>query len=201
MFNSKSILVILSLIIAIILYERCKGCFYVEKVYPEERMEIDPEFSAFFYSLIRSDSFSFINEIGERKLFVINNVDSIISNTKGSFINERPYKTLIMNFSQYGKDTVHLYRSNDAFVNIYPDNGINSLCIKFNNFYFIKDSVLPQTIEDTLLFNGQIISNYYLLKTSLNLKHRDDVEFLYISIPRGIFAFTTLSGEFWMREL
>lgn len=194
-------MVVFCLVIIIILYERCRGCFHIEKVYPDESLEITPEFSAFFYSLIRRDTFSFINGIGERKLFVVNKVDSIISNTKGSFINERPYKILIMNFKEFGKDTVHLRRTNEVFVNKYPDNGINSLCIKFNNFYFIKDSVLPQVSRDTILLNGQVINNYYLLETSLRLDNGDDVEFLYISIPEGIIGFTTLSGEVWIREI
>lgn len=201
MYKFRFIVIILISFTIFFFIQKINSCFRIKKPHPNEEMEISPAYSSIFYSIIRNDTFSFNNNKGLKKVFVIINVDSIVSNSKGPFINERPYKLLRMNFRELGEDTVPLTRSNEVFINKYPDNGLHSLFIQFNNFYYSKDSVLPLIHLDTLVINGKAIASFYLLKSSLKLYHKDDVELLFVSISEGIVGFKTLSGEFWMRDL
>jgi len=178
----------------------CFGLYScVSKVYPDERMGIDSSFLKLFNSVVQTDTFSFKNLNDDRKSFVVTKVDSIISNKKGWFINEAPYKLLRVNFRESGKDTLHLERPNEVFVNKDPATGKSSLNIEFNNFYFY-DTVLPLLNHDTININDKKITNYYLFKTSLKLKQPDDVKELYISPAKGFIGFKTVSGEVWINE-
>ena len=177
------------------------SCRYaVEKIYPNEKLTIDSNFLKLYNSLIKEDTFSFKNQIGSRKEFVITDFDSIVINSKGPLINQRPYKLLIMHFRAVGDDTVSSERANEIFVSKYPDNGINSIVIQFNNFYFSKDTTLPPKSPDTVKLNNTKFTNYYKLESSWNLMHLNDVKFLYLSPEEGIIGFVTLSGEVWERE-
>lgn len=175
------------------------GCF--SKVYPDERLAIDTEFLAIFNSISQKDTFSFRNTTGERKTFVITRVDSVTSNKKGWFVNEKPYKLLVINFKEIGKNTTYLERRNEIFVNKDPATNTNGLCIKFNNFYSCGDTVLPRLNHDTLSLNNKKITKYYLFETSLGLKKPNDVQALYINVPKGFVGFKTSSGEVWVNEV
>jgi hypothetical protein len=161
-------------------------------------MAIDPHFSSLFYSVIKGDAMRFVSLNGRRKKFVIAEVDSIISNSKGWFINESPYKLLRLKFKEIGKDTVHLQRENEMFVNKDPANSKNSVVIQFNNLFF--DDTILRPHHDTLNVNLTRITDCYSFETSLRLKNPDDVESLYISVPKGLLGFKTLSGEIWVNE-
>ena len=177
------------------------GCRYAaEKIYPNEKLTVDSNFLKLYNSLIKEDTFSFKNQIGSKKEFVITDFDSIVINSKGPLINQRPYKLLITHFRAVGDDTVSSERANEIFVNKYPDNGINSIVIQFNNFYFSKDTTLPPISPDTAKLNNTKFTNYYKLESSWNLMHLNDVKFLYLSPEEGIIGFVTLSGEVWERE-
>ena len=171
----------------------------VSKVYPDERLAIDPIFMTLFNSITQKDTFSFWNAVGNRKVFVITKVDSIISNEKGWFINEKPYKLLMMSFRETGKDTVDLQRSNEVFVNKDPGKNLSSMVIQFNNFFF-DDTIPPLPHHDTLNLNGKKFTNYHLFETSSSLKNPNDVKVLYITLPNGFIGFKTLSGEIWVNE-
>jgi len=175
------------------------GFSCVRKVYSDDRMQIDPSFLNIFNSVTKKGSFSFRDSNNNRKAFIITNIDSVISNQKGWFINEAPYKLLIMKFREVGPDTTQLERMNEIFVNKDPAANRNSLCIQFNNFYYSGDS-LPSLNYDPLYVNGKIITGYYFFKTSLDLKHSNDVKELYISAGKGFLGFKTSSGEFWSNE-
>jgi hypothetical protein len=172
----------------------------VSKVYPDKRLAIAPDFLALFSSVTQKDTFSFRNASGNRKVFVITNIDSIIRNGKGWFINERPYKLLRMNFREIGDDTTRLERENEIFVNKYPDNNISSLYIKFNNFYYHRDTVLPGINHNMAGLNNEKITDYYLFETLLGLKGPNDIKTLYINGAKGFLGFKTQSGEIWMNE-
>ena len=172
----------------------------VSKVYPDEKLAIASNFLAIFNSVKQKDTFSFRDTTGRRKTFVITKVDSIISNEKGWFINERPYKLLRMNFKETGNDTVNLERSNEVFVNKDPEKNINSIVIQFNNFFF-DDTILPPLHHDTLSLNEKKITNYYLFETSLSSNNPDDVKVLFLNVPNGIVAFKAFSGEVWLNEI
>jgi hypothetical protein len=169
------------------------------KVYPDERLVIASDFLALFNSVVEKDTFSFRNKTGSRKSFAITKIDSIISNKKGWFINERPYKLLRMNFRETGKDTVKLKRDNEVFVNKDPGKNLTSIAIQFNNFFF-DDTILPQLHHDTLSFSGKKLTNYYLFETALSLTNPNDIRVLYMSGLKGFLAFKTMSGEVWLNE-
>jgi len=172
------------------------GC--TTKIYSDERFAIDPNFLSLFNSLIQKDSIQFTNSNGVNKTFLITNIDSIISNEKGWFINEAPYKLLRVRFREIGKDTLHLERENEIFVNKNPATNTNSLCIKFNNFYYSKDSMLPRINYDTLSIANKKFTDYYLFETSLGLKNSGDVQVLYVSASKGFLGLKTMSGEVWV---
>lgn len=175
------------------------SCF--SKVYPDERLAIDADFLAIFNSISQKDTFSFRNTTGGRKTFVITRVDSVTSNKKGWFINEKPYKLLIMNFKEIGMDTTYLERRNEIFVNKDPATNTNSLCIKFNNFYSCGDTMLPRLNHDTISLTNRKVTDYYLFETSPGLKNPNDVQDLYINVSNGFVGFKTSSGEIWVNEV
>jgi hypothetical protein len=166
------------------------------KVYPDERLSIDPSFLIFFNSIIQKDTIVFENSVGSKKRFVISGIDSIISNTKGWFVNQKPYKLLRARFREIGPDTSRLDRENVIFVNKNPENNITSLCIQFNNLYYSKNS-LPQLGQDSQSVGRQAIE-YYSFETFLQLKNPRDTKILYISPQKGFLKFETLSGEHWV---
>jgi len=185
----------MSILFALGMNESC-----VSKVYPDDRLAIDPAFSALFNSVVQKNTFSFRDTAGNRRVFVITKVDTIISNEKGWFINERPYKLLSTNFREAGQDTVDLDRGNEIFVNKYPDNNSSSIVIQFNNFYF-NDTILPPLHHDVLNLNGKRLTNYYLFETSLEFKRPNDIKDLYMNPAKGFLAFKTVSGEVWINEI
>lgn len=170
------------------------------KKYSDDKLNIDPKFLTLFNSVLYKDTIRFKNASGKKKLFVIKSLDSVISNQKGWLINEEPYKLLRMNFREIGTDTTQLERENQIFVNKSPKNNENSLCIKFNNFYYYSDDILPPLILDTLILINTKITNYYLFETSLVLKKPSDVKVLYMNKEKGFAGFKTLSGEIWINE-
>lgn len=169
------------------------------KVYPDEKLAIDPNFLTLFNSLRQKDTIQFISSNGRSKTFVITKVDSIISNKKGWFINEAPYKLLRFSFRETGKDTVRLERENEIFVNKAPAANINTISIQFSNFYF-HDSIIPPLRHDTLNLNAGRFMNHYSFETSLRLKNPDDIKVLYINVQKGFLGFKTLSGEIWVNR-
>ncbi len=176
----------------------CYSC--VTKVYPDERMAIDSSFKMLFNSLISKDTFAFTDLMNHRKVFAITKLDSIVSNEKGWFINQSPYKLLRIRFKDLGTDTPELDRENEIYVMKDPKTAGGSIGIQFNNFYF-TDSIIPSLNHDTIDINGKKIIDYYLFETSLKLKHPDDVKELYISPVKGFIGFKTVSGEVWLNEL
>jgi hypothetical protein len=172
----------------------------VSKAYPDRRLAIDPDFLAIFNSVIQKDTFSFRDLIGRRKVFVITKVDSITSNERGFFINERPYKLLRMSFKEIGADTTYLERRNEISVGKDPVALVSGITIEFNNFYF-GDTILSKIHQDTISLNNKKITNYYLFETSLGLRNSNDVSILYINVAKGIVGFKTVSGKFWVNEM
>src|SRR5437764_584745 len=141
-----------------------EGCY--TKVYPDQRLAINANFLSLFNSIIRKDTIRFNSSNGVNKIFIITKVDSIISNRKAWFINEAPYKLLRSTFKEIGKDTVHLERENEIFVNKNALKNQNSIVIKFNNLFF-DDTILPLLHNDTLTLNAKRFINYYSFETSL----------------------------------
>ena len=189
-FNYKIIIADLFVIIILLI------CGCETKVYPDERFNIDSSLIKVFNSILQRDTFSFKNSTGSKKSFVISKVDSIISNKNGWFINEKPYKLLRINFKEVEGDTTFLERSNQIFINRDAATNTNTICIQFNNFYYF-DSVLPPLNRDTINMNNQRLTNYYSFETSIRLKNSNDINVLYVKIPRGLIGFKTLSGEIW----
>ncbi|HVM86680.1 MAG TPA: hypothetical protein VMT76_00735 [Puia sp.] len=183
------------LFVAAILIESC-----YTKVYPDDKLLIDPQFSSIFYSLIQKDSLQFSSSNNRSKMFIITKVDSIVSNEKGWFINEKPYKLLQFEFREIGKDTVRLERQNEVFVNKNPEKNQNSIAIQFNNFYY-HDTILPLLHHTTFNINNKKFTDYFMFETSLHPENPDDVKVLYINVSQGFLGFETLSGEIWVNNV
>jgi hypothetical protein len=170
------------------------------KAYSDEKFAIAPNFLSLFNAVIEKDTIHFSSSNGGNKIFVITKVDSIISNRKGGFINERPYKVIRAYFREIGTDTTLLERATEIEAAKDPQLLISGITIHFNNLYF-SDTLLPLLHHDTLDLNAKRFTNYYSFETSLNLKNPDDVKVLYISVPKGFLGFKTLSGEIWVNEM
>ncbi len=102
------------------------------KVYPESMLSIDSSFLSLYKVMTNSDSLVFINGI-QKKLFVIGRKDSIINNSKGYFINSRPYKTLKTKFVLVGND-MNEDEESEILVNKDPEKQENSVRIKLQKF-------------------------------------------------------------------
>jgi len=174
-----------------------EGCY--TKVYPDEKLAIGQEFLLLFYSVKNKNPMRFSSLNGRSKTFIITKADSIISNEKGWFINEKPYKLLQFEFREIGKDTVHLERENEVFVNKNPEKNQNSIAIQFNNFYY-HDTILPLLHHDSLNINNKKFTEYFIFETSLHLKNPEDIKVLYINVSKGFLGFKTLSGEVWVND-
>lgn len=184
----------MSVLFIFVMIESCGS-----KIYPDERLAIAPDFLTLLNFVLEEDTILFENSTGRNKSFAITEVDSIISNQKGWFMNQAPYKLIRARFREIGMDTVHLERENEMFVNKNPATNISSIGIQFNNFYF-NDTILPALHFDTLILNNRRLTNYYLFETSLGLRNSNDVKILYINVTKGFLGFKTLSGEVWINE-
>lgn len=163
-------------------------------------LKIDPEYSQIFFSVSSQKYMVFRNQFGRKKFIAITNVDSTLYNpAPGGFMRSSPFKIYTLEIRQVGADTLKLERENSMFVNYDLEKQENSLAIIFLNFYF-HGNTLPQINTDTQRINGYAISNYYIFTTALRPTQSDDVVELYISIDKGIVAFKTLCGDFWVRE-
>lgn len=178
-----------------ILFIRC-----VTKAYPDNMFMIDSDMRIFFNSVTAKDTLNFQSENQKEKVFVITKIDSIIRNSKGGFMSERPYKLLQFKFREIGTDTVVLERENEVFINKYSENNGNTICIKFNNLYYWNDSILPVVRRDTLHIIGTEVTDYYVFENSVGLTNADDVKTLYATKETGFIAFRTKSGEVWVRK-
>ncbi len=169
------------------------------KAVPDEELNIEPTYLALFNSVSNRDTISFENATGKIKAFVIANVDSIIRNEKGGFINELPYKLLFINLREISGDTTRLDRPNRMYVNRDPTNNKNSFYVEFENMSYITHSLSEDFRTDTIGILGRKYTNYYFFAAKNELKRVDDVEQLYMTISDGILGFKTLSGEWWVK--
>ena len=96
--------------ILIVLFLSCKT-----KVYQDKEMEIASPFLNIFNAIAKQDQIMFVNDKGRKKSFSISEIDSVIKNEKGCFVNIIPYKNLSINFYQKGYDTLDLERKNEPW--------------------------------------------------------------------------------------
>ncbi|MBO9203116.1 MULTISPECIES: hypothetical protein [Niastella] len=171
----------------------------VSKVFPDEKLNIDPNFLMLFNSLRQKDTFSFEKFNGNKKVFTITKFDSVFKNEKGWFINEAPYRLLQINVKEIGGDTTLLERPNEIFVNKDPEDSASTLGINFNNLYYFADNVLPPINDSAKMINDLKIDHYYVFESFLRLKNQGDVQVLYINRQFGFLGFKTYSGEYWSR--
>jgi|GEM_PF-6262994 len=176
------------------------GCGCVTKVYPDERLAIDPVFLRLFNSLHGKDTIRFNNSSGREQVFVIGKVDSIVMNEKGWFINGAPYKILRFGIREIGRDTSLLERENTIFVNKDPLANRSTFSIEFNNFLYHVDDTLPPLNTDTIVVAGKKISNYYFFKTDIRQKGVADVKEMFLSLGTGLVAYKTLNGDEWSKK-
>jgi hypothetical protein len=186
---------VMSLLVSTILFQSC-----YTKAYPDIKLTIDPNFLSLFYGVAQKDTIRFNSSNGKFKTFFISKRDSVISNKKGWFINDKPYKRLSIKFREIGTDTTILERESQLDVGKDPEFLVSGITIQFNNLYF-GDTTLPLLHHDTLIINNKKFLDYYVFETSLRLKNADDVKVLYINASKGILGFKTESEEIWVNEI
>jgi hypothetical protein len=191
---SFSFKIVMSFFVFPILLESCNS-----KAYPDIKLTIDPNFLSLFYAASQKDTIQFNNSNGKNKTFFIAKRDSVISNKKGWFINEKPYKRLSIKFREIGADTTILERESQLEVGKDPEFLVSGITIQFNNLYY-GDTTLPLLHHDTLNLNNKKFADYYVFETSIRLKNSDDVSVLYINVSKGLLGFKTESGEIWVNE-
>lgn len=162
-------------------------------------LEIDEPFKTLFYSLSINDTLRFRNETGRLRMFIITEVDSVIHNSKGGFINSEPYKLLQIKFSQQQVGVHFPDTTNEVFVNKYPRTGITSLHIDIGNYWYSVDDSLPAPAKEGFTDTSDPV---YKLVTDVPdmLKYADDIKDLYVSVRKGFIAFETLAGEKWLLQ-
>jgi hypothetical protein len=187
---------LIKIIICIFICKSIVSC--TTPFYPEERFAIDPEFRSIFKALTQKDSVVFEDSAGHHRGFVFTKPDSIENNTKGWFINARPYKIIEAHYNEFGQDTIKPYFKTTIYVHKDPASKCNTLCIKFNLFYFF-DSILPPPRTDTLKLRGREFTHYYAFKSTF-VRSPADIEVVYIDKKEGFLALVTRSRIVWLNK-
>lgn len=168
------------------------------KAFPDEQMRIDFTLANIFKSVASKDSISFSNEAGKKKLFIIEKIDSILTNRKNVIMAAKPYNNWKMTFTivENGKA---LESKGVLFVNRDPTENRNSILIELNDFYYHADS-LPKLRSDSLIIKNAVITNYYRVNPNGNFGKDYNVEALYIDEKNGFIGFEMKNGEIWSND-
>lgn len=172
------------------------------KAFPDDRFIFSSKFRSLITPYRIGDTLKFINSSLETHRIVITGKDSIITNRKGGFMSQRPYKLvqLYCNTLDYRKKNAR--DTSFIFINKYPDNMKESCYFSLMNF---RGSITNQ--NDSIISNfqtqeGQTFSNCFVVSNvALDLmESKDDIEHIYVQLEKGIIAFRSYRGDLWVKQ-
>jgi hypothetical protein len=181
-------------LILIFIFSSCQT-----KIYSEEKLAIDNSYLKLFNAISKKDTITFQDSLKNIRRYIIISRDSIISNQRGLFINEKPYKLLRIKFIGILNLNSNSASTGEVFVSKDPERNLNSLYIQFNNFQVFTHESLLNFVNHYKNITNKDSSTVYEFHTKIlsNLNKPDDIESLYASPVSGIIAIVTKSGGLW----
>lgn len=176
-----------------ILFIKCSS-----PAFPDEQMRIDPVLADIYKAVAAYDSIHFSNQNGNRQSIIIKSQDSTLQNSKGGFMNPKPYNIWIMNFEIPGYQKQQ-GQSIELFVHRNPTDNRNSFFITLPGFLYSADT-LPPLSTDTCRLNNTFISNYYRLAPNGTFGIDYAISFFYIDRKKGFLGFEMKNGDVWVNE-
>jgi hypothetical protein len=179
------------------------GC--AEKAYPDEQFSFSAKYLALIRPYMPGDTMIFKGKGQQADTIVITKIDSTIRNTKGGFINERPYKIIQIYCRQFPFERLDYNRqstdSNFVFINKYPDVQKESYSISFKRFRGDIEKGSDSLIQKPIMVSNIIIRSYYKVDNlALDLvKDSSDIREAYITNEKGLVAYQDQRGEWWTR--
>lgn len=191
----------------------------LHKAYKEESFAFNNSTLEFFQSFSKMDTLFFQSKNHNVDTFVITKIDSVLKNTKGYFINSRPFKELFLTYKQIpidywaesrvemaGTSSERKVKEDARLITIttYPDNNSTEIYISFKNFRSLikNNNYLIPINYDTIKVNGSWFTNYYKINSTKNslLIDSNDIETIYVNQKDGFIAFKEKNGKIWLRK-
>lgn len=202
-------------IILLLFFWAVCGCD--RRAFPENKFTFSTKYRNLIGPYNAGDTLLFRDIAGSIETFVISGIDSIMVNTKGWFMNQRPYKSVSFTYNQLpSKQWTHEVIERDANNNILrttsEDNDFISLgidpetqdegCdISFKNFRGVIEPGKDSIFFKPIIANGITIDNYYVIENvALDLvKYSTDIKTVYIDADRGIIAYQDQNANWWTK--
>jgi hypothetical protein len=144
--------------------------------------------------------------------FVISNIDSIINDRKGYFINTRNSKSISVHYRQIPVDKWQ-WRWTDGDKNVeHSEDGTFIDIIRFaesekTEYYFnfkefrCSKNEIPKLLTDTIELNHFKLTNYYKINNcQVQSNSPYAIQVCYSSLRKGLVAFKTNEGIYWTRQ-
>ena len=167
--------------------------------FPDEQMRIDPVLADIYKAVAAYDSIHFSDQRGKRESIIVKNRDSILTNSVGGFMDQKPYNIWKMDFEIPGYKKEPFRSDFGLFVNRDPTDNQNSFFVDLPEFYYFADS-LPSPSLDTLNLNNVWISNYYRLTSNGTFGIDYAIRYLYINSQTGLLGYEMKNGDVWVNE-
>ena len=200
--------------IIVIIFLPFIGC--TSKTFPDEKFSINDTITRLLNNFKAKDTFFFQNGKNDREFFVITQIDTILSNTKGYFINSRSQKSISVYYKQILSNTLPQLQSEKQYtsktasnaiedaklieVTKYPDDQTLFINFSFKKFSGLSKGDLGNLFTDTIRVNDHYFTKYYKIKNSFAylLKDSTEVKAIYLKLDKGIVAFEQLNNEWWI---
>lgn len=176
-------------------------CFLAcgRRAFDDKKFIFNKELYTLFSSIVHYDTMAFQNANGGSRLILKKSQDSIKMNIKGGLLAPRPYKNVSAEFIDSFDSIKYLP---NIYINIYPDNGENSLFIKFGYVYLGIDTI--SQIRDTSFVMGTVeYNNIYMIEGKRDVKNYEDsnaIVKLFVDKKKGIISFQTANQTMWYRK-
>lgn len=135
-----------------------------QKAFPDERLVFTPMYRNLINPYHTGDTLFFTNETGEVTRISITGTDSITSNSKGSFINERPYKYININCEYLDYKNPKTRDSSLVYINKFPDNQEQSCHFSFMNFRGDLTDDMDSLVRKIQPGSGKSLTNCFVIK-------------------------------------
>lgn len=186
-----------SILIIIYLLPSCGS-----KAFPDERFNFSPRYRGLISPYRIGDTLSFTNETLGTRSIRITRIDSIITNSKGGFMSQRPYKIIKVYGRPLDYRPFDVNDSSFASINIYPDSLEQSGYFSIMNFRGWIENGNDSVIAELQLPGDRSYSNCFVSRNVAEdlVKGKDDIEYMYVQDTAGVVALKSYRGEWWVRE-
>jgi hypothetical protein len=172
------------------------------KAFPDERFNFSPMYRNLVSPYRIGDTLHFTNENRGIRRIRITGTDSIVSNWKGGFMSQRPYKVI-----QVYCDALDFHRKNArdtdfVLINKYPDSLKQSCHFSVMNFRGQIGDGPDSIISEFHPTGGKIFSNCFVIRNVASdlVEGDDDIEYIFVQQASGVIAFKSYRGDLWVKQ-